>query len=445
MMERPDTQGLPAGDFQQRRMALAGLLACYFLVCSTSFLLSLDHSDHHLAYVSRELPKALAWAAAFSLVALPFTAARFTFGYFISFNFYTIMLGFILLSWFTGFAYDHQAARISAAASFVAFFLPALFLSIPVPRPKISQSGFELVLNLLIAFCIATVAIGATYNFNVAGLGSIYDFRPALSLPVPVGYLTGMASSSILPFLFATFVMQRRAWRALLTLALLLLFYPITLTKMAFFSPIWLLWLAILLRFFDARVAVVLSLFLPLISGVVLYAIFPEQARAYFELVNFRMITTPASALNVYNDFFARHDQTGFCQITLLQKLLACPKGPALPAILEKIYGLGYFNASLFATEGIASVGLRYAPAIAFVCGLIMAVGNCVSHGLPPRFIVLSSAVISQYLLNVPLTIVLLTHGAALLFLLWYLTPRVALDPIRQDLRAASLRVKAGP
>ena len=35
-----------------------------------------------------------------------------------------------------------------------------------------------------------------------------------------------------------------------------------------------------------------------------------------------------------------------------------------------------------------------------------------------------SGAVIPQVLLNVPLSTVLLTHGAGLLFLLWYITPR---------------------
>jgi hypothetical protein len=46
------------------------------------------------------------------------------------------------------------------------------------------------------------------------------------------------------------------------------------------------------------------------------------------------------------------------------------------------------------------------------------------SAGLPPRFILISGALLPQILLNVPLTTVLVTHGAGILFLLWYLTPR---------------------
>jgi hypothetical protein len=86
-------------------------------------------------------------------------------------------------------------------------------------------------------------------------------------------------------------------------------------------------------------------------------------------------------------------------------------------------YG-GNFNASLFATEGVASVGLLLAPVSALVCGLVVALGNRLSAGLPPSFILVSGAILAQIMLNVPLTTVLLSHGAGLLFLLWYITPR---------------------
>ena len=74
-------------------------------------------------------------------------------------------------------------------------------------------------------------------------------------------------------------------------------------------------------------------------------------------------------------------------------------------------------------------MGLLWAPVAAFGCGLVLALGNRLSTGLPPRFILLSSAVLLPILLNVPLSIVLNTHGAAILFLLWYITPRTIFTP----------------
>jgi hypothetical protein len=97
--------------------------------------------------------------------------------------------------------------------------------------------------------------------------------------------------------------------------------------------------------------------------------------------------------------------------------------------VIYNAFGIGgNFNASLFATEGIASVGALFAPVAVFAGGLIIALGNRASAGLTPRFILISSAVLVQILLNVPFTTALLTHGAVFLFLLWYVAPRAASD-----------------
>jgi hypothetical protein len=71
-----------------------------------------------------------------------------------------------------------------------------------------------------------------------------------------------------------------------------------------------------------------------------------------------------------------------------LKLVLACPYNEQL-SVLMKVYHLGAFNASLFATEGIASVGLVLAPVSALGCGLVIAFANRLSFGLPPQFILL--------------------------------------------------------
>jgi hypothetical protein len=91
---------------------------------------------------------------------------------------------------------------------------------------------------------------------------------------------------------------------------------------------------------------------------------------------------------------------------------------------MSNTYHLGFLNASLFASEGIASVGPLLAPLAVFMCGLVMSVANRVSADLPARFVLLSGGILVQDFLNIPLTTNLLSNGAALLFLLWYVTPR---------------------
>ncbi len=87
--------------------------------------------------------------------------------------------------------------------------------------------------------------------------------------------------------------------------------------------------MALLARLIEARLAVVLSLLAPLVTGIFLFVLFkinaiPTQAAIpYFSLVNFRMIAIPSMAMDYYNEFFSKHDLTYFCQIRFLKR--SCP------------------------------------------------------------------------------------------------------------------------
>jgi hypothetical protein len=412
-----------------RRTRLVALIFVHVLICSITLLYALHYTSHHVSYDGSKLPYAIISVMVFSLLSSLFVIARFSFGYFVGFYFFTMVFGFLWLSWFTDFRYNHQAARLSAVASLVAFLLPALFISSPLPRAlQISAASFERFTQFLLALAVATIALAAISNFRVVGLDNIYDFRPTLQFPTLVRYLIGIVSNAVLPFLFACFVTRGEFWRAGFALLLLFLFYPITLTKIAFFAPAWLVGLALLSRIIEARLVAILSLSAPMLAGIALIVFFWEQARSYFDVINFRMITVPSSAINVYNAFFSTHDLTHFCQILILKQITSCPYQVPLAIIMEKTYGLGSFNASLFATEGIASVGTAFAPVSVFFCGLLIALGNRASAGLPPCFILVSGGILPQIFLNVPLTTAMLTHGTGLLFLLWYLTPRVMFE-----------------
>jgi hypothetical protein len=162
--------------------------------------------------------------------------------------------------------------------------------------------------------------------------------------------------------------------------------------------------------------------------GVFLIVVFGETTRNYFNNVNMRMIIVPSNAMDIYNEYFARHDLTHFCQMWIVKPFVRCGLEHPLSVEMQNNYALGNFNASLFATEGIASVGLVFAPVSVFVGGLVVALGNRLSAGLPPRFILISGAILPLIFLNVPFTTIVLTHGLWILFLLWYITPRTMFE-----------------
>lgn len=411
------------------RFGLFALMCLLTVTCCIS-LTQVARWQSYMMYDGAQLHYAIAAVLAFSTVALIIVFARFSFGFLIGLSLFTMVLGFIWLNTFSKFDYDHRLAGLSAAGSAALFLLPALFINAPVKQMfELSPRAVEHLLKLVLLLALGTIAVASFYNFRLVSIRQIYDFRNELHFPAPIRYLTGIVSTVLLPFACACYLALNRRWWAVVPLVLLLLFYPITLSKFALFSTAWIVILLVLSRIFEPRVATVLSVLAPMLLGVILMATYlNDYTLYYFSLVNIRTMATPSSAMDIYNDFFARHPPTWFCQISFLKPFMSCPYQEQLSLVMENTYHLGNINASLFATEGIASVGLYLAPLAALACGFVIALGNRMSAGLPPRFVMISAALLPQTFLNVPFTTSLLTHGAGLLFLLWYIMPRAMFD-----------------
>jgi hypothetical protein len=148
------------------------------------------------------------------------------------------------------------------------------------------------------------------------------------------------------------------------------------------------------------------------------------------------MFGYPALAMNNYSDFFAHHQLTHFCQIGIIRAIYGCPYPFQLGATMAEAYHMGSFNGSLFATEGIASVGPVWAPISALVCGLILSLGNSASARLPAPIVATSAGLAVQQLFNAPLSVCLLSNGILVLWLLWSVSPPMkAVDKGRQSAR----------
>jgi hypothetical protein len=421
----------------QVRFGLALLLCFHIVICCLSLVYVAGvYANYPIWFDQSRLYAGVLNVAPFAVVSLLFAFARFSFGYFLGFYFYTMILGYLWIIEFSRLHHDHRLAAASAFVSALAFLVPALFITSPIKqRLVLSARAFDNLLSCILILAAAVIAAGAFYNFRLVGVADIYNFRDEIEFPAWLRYAIGTISNAALPFAFTSFVARADRWRAAAALLLLLLIYPITLTKMALFAPFWLPMLALSSRFFEARITTVLSLFLPVSAGVILTTLFMSGALpfariiSYFGTVNFRMVAFPSIALDLYGDYFSSHSLTHFCQLFLLKPFVDCPYHEQLSVVLSKYYQLGNLNASLFATEGIASVGPILAPLAVLACGLLIALVNRLSSGLPPKFILVSGGLLPQILLNVPLSTTLVTNGAAILFLLWYVTPRTMFEP----------------
>jgi len=420
------------------QLRLIVLNCAYVAACCLSIVLTaLAFPEYHILFDARGAAGAVIVVLAFAAATPLFALATFNFGYMTGFYLYVMVAGYLWLNAFSEFAYDHTLTGLSAVASALAFLFPALFISSPLRQVYVlSPKAVDRLLILILALSAATIAVGASYNFMFVDLGNIYEYRDKLDFPRSLNYLIGITSNALLPFAFAVCVEKRAFWRAAAVLLLLVLFYPVTLTKTAFFAPAWLLVVLAASRFFESKTTVTVTMLVPVGIGLVLFGLYNigaisfEAAPSYFRVVNLRMIAIPSLAMDYYNFFFARHDLTFFCQIRVVKATMGCAYQDELPTVIYKAFGVGgNFNASLFSTEGVASVGPFFAPLTALICGLIFGVGNRMAAGLPPRLILLSGALAAQIFLNLPLTIGMVTYGGALLFLLWYITPRTIFEP----------------
>ena len=106
-----------AGD-NPERIRLAFLMCFYVVLCCVSLAyVSQYQYMFHIYFDPARLHVAVVVVAAFALVSFLFAFADFSFGYFLGFYLYTMVLGYLWLNCFSDLDYDHRLAGLSAAAS----------------------------------------------------------------------------------------------------------------------------------------------------------------------------------------------------------------------------------------------------------------------------------------------------------------------------------------
>src|SRR5437868_1363474 len=163
------------------RFSLYVLVCLHITICCTS-LAQVAHWQSYMLYEPTLVNCAIAAVGAFSTVSLLFIFGRFSFGYFIGFSLFTMVLGFIWLNTFSKFNYDHRLAGLSAAASAVLFLLPALLINTPLKqRYALSPPALEHLLKFILVLALGTIVAASFYNFRLVSIRQIYDFRNELS------------------------------------------------------------------------------------------------------------------------------------------------------------------------------------------------------------------------------------------------------------------------
>src|SRR3954453_5649951 len=145
--------------FAERPIGLAVLICFHCVLCCVSlvYVSYFKFPDYftaatfHIFYDPARLHIAVVIAALFSIVALLFVYARFSFGYLVGFYLYSMLLSYLWINCFSNLDYDHRLAGLSAAVSAVAFLLPALLITFPIRQTFVlSAKALDLVLGLIL-------------------------------------------------------------------------------------------------------------------------------------------------------------------------------------------------------------------------------------------------------------------------------------------------------
>jgi hypothetical protein len=427
MIERIRSSFLKRFDPEQDVIGLTLLLVIFLAVNCISMASVVHYSQPEHEHF---------WSACAGMLLLTgfiplFLLPRFNFGFLVGVSFYGTVAGFFWITYFTGSNYDHAQARWSAIASLLLFLLPLLFQNARLPNSiTLSPRAMDRLLLLLLCFAVAVLAWNCYYGVAFVGPSDADQMRSTFVRPAILNYLTGSVVDAVLPFAFAYFAWQRRYAVAAVALLLTVSFYPALLNKTVLLAVVWLPFLFILFRIFEAKRAAVLALLMPMAIGLALFVLLPPDSlpghltKYIYGYTNVRMFAFPSIAMDRYSEFFTTHELTHFCQVGIVRAITGCPYAYQLGAEMNAHYHMGSLNASLFATEGIASVGPIWAPLSALLCGLIVSIGNIVSARLPPPLIAASAGLVVQALLNVPLSASLLSNGFFVLLLLWSAMPR---------------------
>jgi hypothetical protein len=275
------------------------------------------------------------------LISIPFLFVKFSFGYFVGFYLFVMMSGYFWVNRFGMLGYDRTAGLASAAASIILFLIPVLLLTIPAKRPfSLPHRALDAIPVCVLGLSAFVLVAGAFEGFRFVSLADMYKHREEISHSRAVNYAIGILDGALLPFAFAC-ALSRKRW---LVLALLcgaaLLLYATAFTKLSLLVPFYLIFIAALTGFFEARSVVIISLLVPLTVGLIARAFDTEITNAVFGFVLLRLVAIPSISLEHYYVFFADHPVTHFCQITLIRRLVDCPY-PELGVALSNWFGLG--------------------------------------------------------------------------------------------------------
>lgn len=322
----------------------------------------------------------------------------------------------------------------------VSMIIIALSYRLPLGRlsiRKVEPGLFWGALVLLWLGCNAILIITYHGRMKIVGLAQVYDVRLAarhIAAASPLAsYASTLAGDALNPLLMALGIASRRRWLFASGLIGQILIYSTAAMKSVLLSPLIVVGVYFLARKYGSSIAARLSFGLTP-TCIVLAAgsakVIGGIAFSIATMVLFRTLAIPGIEMAEYYDFFNHFPKTFYSQVTGVNWLLTNPYKLSLGREVSAQYlgnSVPNANASFFAMDGIASLGLPGVIVISIICALVfLAIDSC-AIDLKLEFVAAALAYTAISLTNVSLFSTLLGNGLLLLMLIFaYMPERVS-------------------
>jgi len=299
---------------------------------------------------------------------------------------------------------------------------------------KISPNIFWGSIALLWLTCHVILVITYHGHMRIAGLAEVYDVRLSarhIAAASPLAsYASALAGDALNPLLMALGLGVRR--KSLFGVGLLgqVLIYSTAAMKSVLISPLVVIGIYYLVKKYVSSGVIRLSYGLALTCMLLAAGSAKVIGGAVFSIATmllFRTLAIPGMEMAEYFDFFHHFPKTYFSQVTGVSWFVTNPYTLSLGREVSAQYlgnSVANANASFFAMDGIASLGLPGIIIISLICALVLfAIDSCAAD-LKLEFVAAALAYTAISLANTSLFTTLLGNGLILLMMAFAYMPK---------------------
>lgn len=331
--------------------------------------------------------------------------------------------------------------QASVAASMAILLRASAFGGNAAVAPVRANRHLSALLGVLTAVSVVVFVLNYRQHMRLVSFEDVYDLRfesTDIDKGTFVNYLTTWLSYCFLPFYFARGVLRKTPIDIGIGLVGSLLIYAAMGSKAAILMGFIIYGLHLLFgsgKNFLFRLLVALS-----VGVILIVSLLPDEGPLLWvkSILLLRVLGTSGWTMSTYYDYFTTNGFTFYTHIGPINAMTgAYPYGEYS---LGQVIGLRYsgsaeanFNANFWASDAFAALGIAGVPVVtAILCAVFFTI-NRSAKGYSTQFVVLWLSGFWLALLNLPLSVALLSGGGLMtVLLLWIASPLARLTQLMQ-------------